>query len=93
MAGKTKYIMAAEALKEHDGREMSLSELRLIIMKKLSVTQIDSYIQLLAATGITKEVRTPLEGQEWRFKIQLPSNDKQDTAPSASQGHTATQTG
>ena len=71
MAGKSRYMLALEALKDVDGKEISLGELRMIIMKKLSFAQVDSYLQLLDATGITKEVKTPLEGQEWRFKINL----------------------
>ena len=70
MAGKTRYELAKEALKDWDGEVIHVNKLKLLIMKSLSSTEegIRAYCRMLESCGIIKEV------EHYRFKVDL-SND------------------
>lgn len=57
--GSTKYKLAHDVLVNHKGKTMSLSELRLVIMKELGSDErtVKSYLQLMSTTGLTKEIK------------------------------------
>ena len=60
MAGKTKYEMAFDVLKEYKGRELHIEELRKIIMMKLGSDPrtVISYLKMMEATDLIKEIRS-----------------------------------
>ena len=70
MAGKTRFQMAKEALKNWDGETIHVNKLKLLIMRELSSKEegVRAYCRMLESCGIIKEV------EHYQFKIDL-NND------------------
>ncbi len=66
MAGTNRYTLASEALKEYDGRYLTIGMLRSLIMQKLGSDErtIVGYLTMMRETGLIKET---IRG--WEIKI------------------------
>lgn len=62
MAGSTRFDLALKALSEFNGRQMTIDELRQLILRRLASSgkTVTAYLKLMEASGLTHEIEPAL---------------------------------